>query len=247
MFLTVLKAWWLTINGEVQDDETWTIVRRRVITCAYDSCWLWASHMCLWRANHMRLWRTWLHWSDRWVSLRLRPERKTIKNWQIFPSKRAGTLPAEAPMAVLKNATYGGHSPSGGTPVLPSARAFILSCATPSAQSLWKPGRRTVWYVKISLPVSWHSKEIQRVFERLRGGASRFRQNQWGSMAWNHWFWQPSRVQSKHKGTRSFVPKIWKSVTFCDISNCHNVTFELCDISRFLSHGMYFFSFFSKT
>ena len=47
------------------------------------------------------------------------------------------------------------------------------------------------------------------------------------------------------KGKRSFVPKIWKSVTFCDIlwhfqmSQCH--TFELCDISRFLSHGMYFF------
>jgi len=47
-------------------------------------------------------------------------------------------------------------------------------------------------------------------------------------------------IQGKH----SFVPKIWKSVTFCDIlwhfqmSQCHN--FELGDISRFLSRGMYF-------
>jgi len=53
------------------------------------------------------------------------------------------------------------------------------------------------------------------------------------------------------KGKRSFVPKIWKSMTFCDIlwhfpmSQCHN--FELCHISRFLWHVMWFFSFFSKT
>jgi len=72
------------------------------------------------------------------------------------------------------------------------------------------------------------------------------------------------------RGKRSFVPNIWKSVTFFDIlcvllcfikpilgNQCTvpgvtipNVTmshFGLCDVSRFLSHGMNFFSFFSKT
>jgi hypothetical protein len=48
-------------------------------------------------------------------------------------------MPAVAPMAVLKNATYGGRSPSGVTPVVPTAGASILSRAAPSAQGLWKP------------------------------------------------------------------------------------------------------------
>jgi len=62
--------------------------------------------------------------------------------------------------------------------------------------------------------------------------------------AWNA-FESRSEPNPNIKGKRSFVPKIWKSVTFCDIlwhfqmSQCH--TCELCDISRFLSHGMFFF------
>jgi len=33
-----------------------------------------------------------------------------------------------------------------------------------------------------------------------------------------------SKTDSNIKGKRSFVPKIWKCVTFCDISKCHHVT-----------------------
>jgi len=62
------------------------------------------------------------------------------------------------------------------------------------------------------------------------------------------WEWEPFRAQSKHKCKRSFVPNIWKSVTFCDISNCHNVT--LLNFVTFLGfcHTVcIFFSLLSKT
>ena len=47
------------------------------------------------------------------------------------------------------------------------------------------------------------------------------------------------------KGKRIFVPKIWKSVTLYDIlwhfQMSQFYTYELCDISRFLSHGIYMY------
>jgi len=49
------------------------------------------------------------------------------------------------------------------------------------------------------------------------------------------------------KGKRSFVPKIWKSVTFCDISKCHNVTIlNFVTFLGFCHTVCIFFIFFSK-
>jgi len=50
------------------------------------------------------------------------------------------------------------------------------------------------------------------------------------------------------KGKCSFVPEIWKSVTFCDIYKCHNVTLlNFVTFLRFCHTVCIFLIFFSKT
>ena len=48
------------------------------------------------------------------------------------------------------------------------------------------------------------------------------------------------------KGKRGFVPKIWKSVTFCDISKCHNTILNFVTFLGFCHMVCIFFIFLAK-